>query len=420
MRAFKNDKEILEKTAIIDRFLRYIRIDTTSVEESDKCPSSPGQLELAKMLAQELRDIGLEDAKVDENGYVLATLSGNRPGTIGFIAHIDTAPQFTGKNVKPVIHENYDGKAIKLKNGIVIDPAESRELSRCIGDTIITADGSTLLGADDKAGIAAIMAALEILKKDESLPHPTLRICFNPEEEVGRGADKFPLETFGAPVAFTLDGGFVGEVNTETFSADKATVTFRGVSVHPGMAKGKMVNALRYLGSFLDSLPTEKAPETTEKREGFIHPTDISGDAAEAKVNMILRSFDDKELAGHGDEVKRLANKIAEREPRLGVEVEIKEQYRNMRPGLDKHPGIMERMVQALKAAGVKPFHEPIRGGTDGSRLTAMGMPTPNLFAGGVNFHGPSEWISTRAMALSACTILNLIQVYAESGGETK
>ncbi len=259
------------------------------------------------------------------------------------------------------------------------------------------------------------MAALEILKQDDSLPHPTLRICFNPEEEVGRGADKFPLKEFDAPLAFTLDGGFIGEVNTETFSADKATVTFRGVSVHPGMAKGKMVNALRYLGKFLDNLPTNQAPETTEKQEGFLHPTDISGDAAEAKVNLILRSFDNSELAEHGQKVKALAAEIGKLEPRLGVGVEIKEQYRNMRAGLDKHPEIMERMVAALKKAGIAPVHEPIRGGTDGSRLTEMGMPTPNLFAGGVNFHGPSEWISTRAMALSACVILNLIQIYGDS-----
>jgi len=415
MHEFKDANDILEKTALVDRFLRYVRVDTESVEESKECPSSPGQLELAKTLAKELKELGLDDAAVDKNGYCLATLPGNRPGRIGFIAHVDTAPQFTGKGVKPVLHENYDGKPIRLKNDIVIDPAESKELGRCVGDTIITADGTTLLGADDKAGIAAIMAALEILKQDESLPHPTIRICFNPEEEVGRGADKFPLKEFDVPVAFTLDGGFTGEVNTETFSADKATVTFRGVSVHPGMAKGKMVNALRYLGKFLDRLPVDQAPETTEKREGFLHPTDISGDAAEAKVNLILRSFDNHELAEHGRKVKELAAEIGRLEPRLGVGVEVKEQYRNMRVGLDKHPEIMERMTAALKKAGIAPVHEPIRGGTDGSRLTEMGMPTPNLFAGGVNFHGPSEWISTRAMALSACTILNLIQIYGDS-----
>jgi tripeptide aminopeptidase len=415
MHEFKDANEILKKTTIVDRFLRYVQVDTESVEESDKCPSSPGQMELAKMLAKELKELGLKDAAVDKNGYCLATLKGNRPGRIGFIAHVDTAPQFTGKGVKPVIHEKYDGKPIRLKNDIVIDPAESLELAKCVGDTVITADGTTLLGADDKAGIAAVIGALEILTKDDSLPRPTIRVCFNPEEEVGRGADKFPMKEFGVPVAFTLDGGFIGEVNTETFSADKATVTLRGVSVHPGMAKGKMVNALRYLGKFLDRLPMDQAPETTEKREGFLHPTDISGDAAEAKVNLILRSFDDTELAGHGRRVKELAAEIGKLEPRLGVSVDIKEQYRNMRSGLDKHPEIMERMVGALKKAGIEPVHDPIRGGTDGSRLTAMGMPTPNLFAGGVNFHGPSEWISTRAMALSTCVLLNLVQIYGES-----
>lgn len=415
MHAFKNAKEVLEGTRLVDRFLRYVQIDTQSDEESEECPSSPGQMELAKILAQELKEIGLEDAAVDENGYCLATLPGNHPGAIGFIAHLDTAPQFSGKDVKPVVHENYDGKPIPLEGGTVIDPADSKELSRCVGDTIITSDGTTLLGADDKAGIAVIVTALEMLKADDQLPRPTLRICFNPEEEVGRGADHFPLEKFGSPVAFTLDGGFIGEVNTETFSADKATVTFRGISVHPGMAKGKMVNALRYLGKFLDRLPVERSPETTEKREGFIHPTDIAGDAAQVKVNMILRSFDDAGLVQHAEDVKQLANEVRELEPRLAVEVNIKEQYRNMRPRLDQHPEIMERMTAALQATGIQPFHEPIRGGTDGSRLTAMGLPTPNLFAGGVNFHGPSEWISTRAMALSVCTILNLIQIYGES-----
>lgn len=418
MRPFNDPNEILERTSVLDRFLRYVRIDTQSIEESKKCPSSPGQMELAKMLVKELKEIGFTEAALDKNGYVLATLPGNHPGTIGLIAHLDTAPQFSGTGVKPVIHENYDGKPIQLDEKTVIDPADSKELEQCIGDTIITSDGSTLLGADDKAGIAAIMAALEILAADGDLARPTIRICFNPEEEVGRGADNFPLKEFGAPVAFTLDGGFIGEINTETFSADKATVSFRGVSVHPGMAKGKMVNALRYLGKFLDRLPTEKSPETTEKRQGFIHPTDIGGDAAEAKVNLILRSFDDDHLANHGEEVKSLAEEIGSLEPRLGVEVTIKEQYRNMKAGLDKHPEITERIVAALEAAGIKPLHEPIRGGTDGSRLTAMGMPTPNLFAGGVNFHGPTEWISTRAIALSACTILNLVQIYGEAGAK--
>jgi len=416
MHPFEDANEILEGTRLVERFLRYVRIDTQSVEESNACPSSPGQLELAKMLVEELKEIGLEDAAVDKNGYCLATLPGSRPGTIGLIAHLDTAPQYTGKNVKPIVHEDYDGRPIRLKNDNVIDPTETKELKKCIGDTIITSDGTTLLGADDKAGIAVIMSALEILHARPDLPRPTVRVCFNPEEEVGRGADRFPLAEFGATVAFTLDGGFIGEANTETFSADKATVTFRGVSVHPGMAKGKMVNALRFMGRFLDRLPTEKSPETTEKREGFIHPTDISGDAAEAKVNLILRSFDDDELAGHGVEVKKLAEEMRAEEPRLNVKVEIKEQYRNMRPRLDQHPEIMERLVAALRAAGIQTFHEPIRGGTDGSRLTAMGMPTPNLFAGGVNFHGPTEWISTRAMALSTCTILNLVQIYGGGG----
>jgi tripeptide aminopeptidase len=415
MRAFKDPDEILEKTKILDRFLDYVKIDTQSNEENKECPSTAKQLDLGKRLVEELKSLGMDNISIDENGYVTAELKGKSKGILGLCAHMDTAPAFSGTNVNPTLHENYDGSPINLKNGVVIDPKDSPELKECIGDTIITADGTTLLGADDKAGIAAIMGALETIKANPDLIFPTIRICFNPDEEVGRGANKFPLKDFGAPVAFTIDGGFPGEMNMETFSANKGIVTFKGVSVHPGYAKNKMVNALTYMGKFLARLPMAETPECTEERDGFFHPTDISGDAAECKVNLIIRDFTVKILEERCERLKEMANALMAEEPKLKVEVEIQEQYRNMYDELSKHPEIVENLKKAIEAAGIKPKIEPIRGGTDGSRLTAMGMPTPNIFAGGVNFHGPQEWIAKRSLALSTCAILNLVQIYGEN-----
>lgn len=413
MRKFNNPSEILQKTKIMDRFLGYVRFDTQSDEESTTCPSTPGQLELGRHLVEELHALGIGNASMDRNGYVLAELEGNAKGTIGLCAHMDTAPAFKADGVKPQVHKNYRGGPIKLKNNVVIDPSENPELEQCKGDTIITSDGTTLLGADDKAGIAAIMATLEILKKNPRIKRPTVRVCFNPDEEVGRGANKFPLKKFNAPVAFTLDGGFPGEVNVETFSADKGIVTFTGVSIHPGYAKGKMVNALTYMGKFLARLPMAETPECTEGREGFYHPTDVSGDAAQCKANLIIRDFDVKVLKARGKRLREMGRALMAEEPKLTVKVEIKEQYRNMYDEISKHPRIVKNLLKAVELAGVTPEIHPIRGGTDGSRLTAMGMPTPNLFAGGVNFHGPREWVSTRAMALAACATLNLVQIFA-------
>jgi tripeptide aminopeptidase len=414
MKAFNDPQAMLDQTSMVDRFLEYVRIDTQSDEKNEACPSTESQRTLAERLAGELKELGLTDAAVDENSYCVATLKGNRKGALGFCAHLDTAPAFSGTDVKPKIHENYDGKPIKLKNDVVIHPDENPELLKCVGDTIITSDGTTLLGADDKAGIADIMGALEILAKNPDIPRPDLRICFNPDEEVGRGANKFPLETFGTPVAFTMDGGFTGEINMETFSANKGIVTFTGVSVHPGYAKGKLVNALTYMGKFLDRLPHLESPEATEGRDGFFMPTDLSGDAAKATVNLILRAFDVETLEKRCERLKEMGKAMMAEEPNLTVEVEIKEQYRNMYDVLSKHPDIVEKLKEAVKMAGIEPNLVPIRGGTDGSRLTAMGMPTPNVFAGGMNFHGPKEWICTKAMGYAVCTILNLAQLFAE------
>lgn len=413
MRTFNNPSELLKKTTILDRFLSYVKIDTQADEESPDCPSTAKQLDLGRKLVEELKSVGIDNANIDENGYVTAELKGNAEGMIGLCAHIDTAPAFSGTNVNPQLHENYDGSPIKLKADVVIDPKDNPELLQCNGDTIITADGTTLLGADDKAGIAAIMTTLEVLKNDPEIKHPTLRVCFNPDEEVGRGANKFPMKTFSSPVAFTIDGGFPGEMNIETFSADKGIVTFKGVSVHPGYARHKMVNALTYMGKFLSRLPMAETPECTEERLGFYHPTDVSGDAAECKCNLIIRDFKLEILKERGERLKKIGAALMAEEPKLKVTVEIQEQYRNMHDELAKHPEVADNLKKAIEMAGLESHIDPIRGGTDGSRLTAMGMPTPNIFAGGVNFHGPQEWIADKSLALSACTILNLVQIYA-------
>ena len=414
VQSFDDPRQILQTTRLVERFLRYVKIDTQSDEESPDCPSTPKQLDLARVLVEELREIGLADVDLDEKGYVTAELTGNAAGRVGLCAHFDTATAFTGTDVKPRLHEGYDGSPIRLENGVVIDPAECPELLQSRGDTIVTSDGTTLLGADDKAGIAAIMAALETLAADPAVRRPTVRVCFNPDEEIGRGADAFPLERFGCPVAFTIDGGFPAEMNIETFSADKAIVTFKGVSVHPGYAKGKMVNALTYMGKFLARLPMAEAPECTDGRDGFYHPITVSGDAAQCRVNLIIRDFQVEVLKRRGERLRTMAEALMAEEPKLRIAVEIQEQYRNMHDELVKYPQIAENVKRAIQMAGLTPEIKPIRGGTDGSRLTAMGMPTPNIFAGGVNFHGPQEWVSTRAMALSTCAVLNLVQLYAE------
>ena len=419
MRAFDDPSLVLTRTRTVERFLDYVRYDTQSDETRDTCPSTAKQLELGRRLVAELKELGLAgvgeaEVGMDENGYVLAELPGTAPGRVGLCAHIDTAPAFTGTDVRPRIVEGYDGGPIDVGHGVVLDPSDTPELKECVGDTIITTDGRTLLGADDKAGIAAIMGALEILVQEPEIRRPTVRVCFNPDEEIGRGADRFPLERFDCPVAFTVDGSFTGEINVETFSADKAVITLTGVSVHPGTARGRMVNALTWLGKLLDRLPMGEAPECTDGREGFYHPVTASGDAASCTLQLILRDFDTEVLEERGRRLERMCAGLVAEEPRLGVKVEITKQYRNMHDVLSGYPEVASKLEEAVRAAGITPRLEPVRGGTDGSRLTEMGMPTPNVFAGGVSFHGPSEWISTRVLAQSTCTILNLVQLFAE------
>jgi len=421
MHAFDDPSVVLNRTRIVERFLDYVRFDTQSDETSDTCPSTAKQLELGRRLVEELKELGLggvgeADVTMDPNGYVLAELPGTAPGRVGLCAHMDTAPAFSGSGVNPQQVEGYDGGAIDVGHGVVLDPADNPELKDCVGDTIITTDGSTLLGADDKSGIAAIMGALEILVQEPDIPRPTIRVCFNPDEEIGRGADRFPMERFDCPVAFTVDGSFTGEINVETFSADKAVLTFTGVSVHPGTARGKMVNALTWMGKLLDRLPMGEAPETTDGREGFYHPVVASGDAAACTLQLIVRDFDTAVLEERDRRLERMCAGLMAEEPDLDVKVEIVKQYRNMYDVLSRFPEVAEKLEEAVRAAGITPRLEPIRGGTDGSRLTELGMPTPNIFAGGVNFHGPSEWISTRVLGQSACTILNLVQLFADEG----
>ena len=412
---YSNAQEMLANTSLVERFLEYVRIDTTSDEHSDSSPSTERQFVLAELLVEQLRATGLSDAAVDENCYVTATLPGNVAGkeAVGLIAHLDTSPAAPGLNVNPVVHENYDGSPIELADDVVISIDENPELGECIGDTIITADGTTLLGADDKAGIAIIMAALEFYQKNPGVPHPTIRVAFTPDEEIGRGTAKFPIDTFGADVAFTLDGSFDGEVNIETFNADSAYVTITGVATHPGTAKGKLVNALRHMAVFLSRLPAELSPENTEGREGFIHPYELNGDASSCRCHLILRDFHRDALAALGERLEAIADSVRREEPRLKVEVEITPSYPNMYEYLKDRPEITERLLEAVRRAGIEPDLAPVRGGTDGSKLTQMGLPCPNIFAGGVNFHGQTEWVSTRSMGLSLCTVINLMTLYA-------
>ena len=416
MDSYSDPHWLLAETSLVQRFLEYVKIHTTSDEHSDTCPSTQRQFVLANLLVEQLQGMGISDANVDENCYVTATLPGNVNGTetVGLVAHLDTSPAASGADVKPILHEKYDGSSIQLADGVVIGVEDNPHLEDCIGDTIITADGTTLLGADDKAGIATIMAALEFYQKNPELPRPTIKIAFTPDEEIGRGTAQFPVEAFGADVAFTIDGSFDGEVNVETFHADSAYVTLTGVSTHPGTAKGKLVNALRYMAVFLSRLPAKVSPECTEGREGFIHPHELSGDASACTCHLILRDFDRDALTALGEQVKGIANSVARDEPRLKVDVQIKRSYPNMYEYLKERPEIAERLQEAVRMAGIEPDLAPIRGGTDGSMLTQKGLPCPNIFAGGVNFHGPTEWISTRSMGLSLCTVLNLMTLYAE------
>ncbi|HUA48421.1 MAG TPA: peptidase T [Solirubrobacteraceae bacterium] len=410
---------------VLARFLRYVRIDTQSRRERTSSPSTPGQLELGRVLVAELREAGLDDARLDDNGYVLATLAattGHGDGAggraIGLIAHVDTSPDAPGHGVEPILHREYDGGVIELpRQGTVLDPARMPELQEKAGQDIVTSSGDTLLGADDKAGVAEIMAGVAHLAAHPELPRPTLRIAFTPDEEIGEGATLFDIGGFGARCAYTLDGSDLGELQDETFSALEAVVTVRGVEVHPGQATGKMVNALRLAARIVAALPSDTlTPETTAEREGFIHPHRITGDAARAEVRFILRDFDDEALERHRALLEQTAREIVEAEPRARLEFNVREQYRNMRRFLSDAPRVVDAAEAAIRAEGIEPIRKPIRGGTDGSRLSEMGLPTPNIFTGGHEYHSVREWASVQDMAAAAAVVVRLAEVWSRDG----
>jgi tripeptide aminopeptidase len=410
------------KTSALERFLRYVTIDTRADDASASCPSTPGQLTLARLLEEELRDLGIADAEVDGNGYVMATVPASRGlerlPAVGFVAHVDTSPEMSGENVRPIVHERYDGGDIVLPDDpdAVLRAPQDTALAARIGDDIVTASGTTLLGADDKAGVAAIMAAVEHLVRHPALRHGPVRICFTPDEEIGRGANRFDVGKFACLCAYTLDGGSRGELEYESFSADLMTVTFKGFNTHPGFAKGRMVNAIRVAADFIASLPRQElSPETTEGYEGYVHPYDMSASVDKTVVKVLLRDFDTARLASQRALVESHARQAADAHPGCALETAVKEQYRNMREVLDHHPQVIEHARVAMRRLGIEPVERPIRGGTDGSRLSFMGLPTPNLFAGEHNFHSRLEWVSAQDMDLAALLVVELAQVFAET-----
>ncbi len=408
------------KFTAVDRFLRYAKIETTSDEESTAFPSDPRQLELSKLLVEELKEIGMHDVEMDEYGYVMATLPSNVDKdvpVIGFIAHVDTSPAVSGKNVKPVIHKNYQGGDIILPGDTtkIIKAEENPELKDMIGFDIITSDGTTLLGADDKAGIAEIIDAMNYLIQHPEIKHGKIRVCFTPDEEVGRGTEKFDFKKFGANFAYTIDGSTRGEVETETFSADAVVIKFHGKNVHPGYAKNKMINAIKIAAYFIDLLPKDKlSPETTEKREGYVHPTSVTGNETETVVKFIIRDFDAEKLKEYESLLKELSQKAVANYPGSSFDFDVIEQYRNMKYILDQHPQVEAYAIEALNRLGIKPIKSAIRGGTDGARLSYMGLPTPNLFAGGHNFHAYIEYIAVQDIEAAVKMIVTLTQIWAE------
>jgi tripeptide aminopeptidase len=410
--------------ALLDRFLRYVKIDTRSDENSTSCPSTAKQWDLLRLLHEELLALGLMDATIDDNGYVFATVPSNLPPehaalvpVIGFLAHVDTAPAITGTNVKPHVHKNYQGGDIKLPGdtGQVIKVSEYPNLEKMYhGMDIITTDGTTLLGADDKGGVAEVMTAVDLFLQNPDIPHGVIRVGFNPDEEIGRGADHFDVKRFGAQFAYTMDGGPLGEIEYETFNAYSATITIEGFGVHPGYAKGKLVNAIRIMGDFITRLPHEMSPEMTDERGGYIHPYLLNGQNEAVTLRMLLRDFEMDGIDKQKQIIEDIAAEVRKHHPKGKVTVDIRESYRNMRYQIDKEPRLVTYAEEAIKRIDVKPKHSIIRGGTDGARLSYMGLPCPNLFAGGEAIHSTLEWVSVQVMEKAAETIVRLAEIWAE------
>jgi tripeptide aminopeptidase len=407
--------------SLLDRFCRYVRIDTQADETAGTYPSSPGQIELGQMLVAELRGMGIKDAEIDKNGIVMATVpatKGCKAPAIAWNAHVDTSPETSGRNVKPQVLRNYAGGDIVLPADPtkIIRVADNPELQHLKGRTLITTDGTTLLGADDKAGVAVIMEAAAFLMAHPDLPHGPIRILFTCDEEIGHGVDHVDLAKLGAIGAYTLDGSGQGEIDVETFSADLAVVTVKGVNIHPSIGKGRMVNAVRLAGMFLDRLPRRNlAPEATDGRDGFLHPYKIEGGVAEATMRVLLRDFDTARLAFEADLLRDIARGIEAEYPQARIDVAVTPQYRNMADGLGKEPRAVPFAEEAMKRVGLEPKKTIVRGGTDGSRLTELGLPTPNLSTGEHNPHSPLEWTCLEEMDTAVRVLVELAQVWSAS-----
>jgi tripeptide aminopeptidase len=407
---------MIDKQHLIDRFISYVTVDTESDPESNTTPSSAKQWDLANALVSELKQIGMQEVTIDENAYIMATLPSNIEQdvpVIGFVSHFDTTPDFTGANVKPQIIENYDGGDIVLNaaENIVLSPSFFEDLLLYKGKTLITTDGTTLLGADDKAGIAEIISAMEYLIQHPEIKHGTIRVGFTPDEEIGRGAHKFDVEKFGADWAYTMDGSQIGELEYENFNAAGAVVTIKGKIVHPGYAKGKMINSMYIATQFINSLPRLETPEHTEDREGFFHLYSIEGEVDGTKLQYIIRDHDKEQYEARKEVMVQLAADLNAQYGEDRISVEIKDQYFNMREKIEPVMHIVDIAEEAMKQAGIKPLIKPIRGGTDGSQLSFMGLPCPNIFAGGHNFHGRYEYVPVESMQKAIEVIVNIAQI---------
>lgn len=417
------------KETVLDRFLRYAKIDTQSQDDVESYPSTAKQFDLLNLLVKELNDLGLSNVSVDKYGYVTATLPSNVPAThpafgkvpgVGFLAHVDTSPATSGADVKPQVIANYRGGDIVLPGdpSVIIRDAENPELKKEIGRTIVTSDGTTLLGADDKAGIAIIMTAMEQLKANPQLLHGDIKIGFTPDEEIGSGTKYFDIKKFGAQFAYTVDGDTAGELNKETFSANSAIITVHGRNIHPGTAKGIMVNSIRTIADIIARMPKDVAPETTEGYEPYIHPHVLQGEEAKSTVKILLRDFRTEGLDELKQRLEKIIAEVQPLHPKAKIELQIIESYRNMREELEKDPRVLDCLWEAATRAGMEPKWVPIRGGTDGSKLSAAGLPTPNIFTGGQNYHGKTEWVSLWGMEQAIKTVVNLVQVWVEKSGK--
>lgn len=407
--------------SVAERLMRYVQIDTEADPESNTVPSSLKQKNLSKLLVEELKNLGITDAEMDEYGYVFATIPSNitqQVPVICFCSHVDTAPDCSGKDVKPILHKNWKGQDIVLPDdsSVIISTTQHPYLKERIGDDIITASGKTLLGADDKAGVAIIMNLAQVLMEQPEIPHGTIRILFTPDEEVGRGVDHLDMKKLKADFGYTLDGGERGHLEGENFSADACTITFNGVSAHPGYAKGKMVNAQKVAAYFINSLPVNHlSPESTEGYQGFVHPVSTTGSLEQVKVQFIIRDFETAKLSEHENLLKNLAELATKAFPGSTFTMEVKEQYRNMKEVLDQHPQVMNNAIEAYKRAGLNPHITNIRGGTDGARLSYMGLPCPNIFTGEMAIHSKQEYVSVQDMQKAVDVCVELVQLWAQA-----